>query len=129
MSTNCITFIGRTFSLAAKRALVGSRHKDMAHRSMPDAGIVIKDNCWKMRQRITAHQLYVQGAKLRSLTRLGGPPPASPMLCKHCGQGDVQYVSSDEPWCEEHLACPLCNSTYNLNDYPKENHEHIAEGE
>lgn len=70
--SNCITHIGRTFSPAAKRALVGSRHKDMAHRSMPDAGIVIKDNCWAMRKRIVAHQLYVQGARLRSLKRLTG---------------------------------------------------------
>lgn len=35
--------------------------------------------------------------------------------CPHCMKGTLEYCGSDEPWADEHLICPACDSTYNLD--------------
>ena len=40
-------------------------------------------------------------------------------LCSFCRRGRVRLIPPDEPWTTWHWACPRCNSTYPLEEYPK----------
>ena len=39
--------------------------------------------------------------------------------CRFCHKGIVEKSSANEPWSDEHWACPECDSTYNISEYPK----------
>jgi hypothetical protein len=45
--------------------------------------------------------------------------PKFRMLCDFCRKGDVHLVGAVEPHSTEHWACPLCDSTYPIEIYPK----------
>lgn len=34
--------------------------------------------------------------------------------CPYCGKAELVVISADEPWNDEHLQCPECDSTYNI---------------
>jgi uncharacterized protein YbaR (Trm112 family) len=33
-------------------------------------------------------------------------------LCPYCKKGRLKVVPADEPWNDEYLACPVCDSTF-----------------
>lgn len=35
--------------------------------------------------------------------------------CSHCEEGRLEYCPADEPWSDEHLICPECYSTFNMD--------------
>jgi hypothetical protein len=41
-------------------------------------------------------------------------------LCGFCQEADVGKVKADEPYSNEHWACPACDSTYFMEHYPRE---------
>ncbi len=34
------------------------------------------------------------------------------MICPHCKEGELEYISGVEPWSTEHYQCNRCDSTY-----------------
>ena len=38
--------------------------------------------------------------------------PAEGDLCPHCKEDVLIFIGPNEPWCNEHLYCPYCDSTY-----------------
>lgn len=40
--------------------------------------------------------------------------PVEGGLCPHCEQDILVYCAASEPWSDEHLICPFCDSTYNI---------------
>jgi len=41
------------------------------------------------------------------------------MQCTHCGKENVAWVGAYHPYSTEHWQCPLCDSTYITEDYPR----------
>lgn len=35
------------------------------------------------------------------------------MICPNCEQAELELVGADEPWHDDYLICPICDSTYN----------------
>lgn len=48
-------------------------------------------------------------------------PTVAGMLCTFCKKSDVHLVGADLPMSEEHWSCPVCDSTYPITEYKKEN--------
>jgi hypothetical protein len=40
--------------------------------------------------------------------------PAEGDPCPHCKEDVLIFIRPNEPWCNEHLYCPYCDSTYAL---------------
>jgi len=37
-------------------------------------------------------------------------------ICPFCKKGKLRLCRGYFPYCEDHLICPLCDSTYNLGE-------------
>ena len=37
-------------------------------------------------------------------------------ICPHCGGDKLVLIPELEPWYTDHLQCPKCDSTYNLEE-------------
>ena len=41
------------------------------------------------------------------------------MLCPYCSKEELILIPEDYPWSTEHLYCPSCDSTYNMDENGK----------
>ena len=44
-------------------------------------------------------------------------------ICTFCKEKEVELVPEYFPWSTKHWACSLCNSTYDISEYPKDSEE------
>ena len=47
-------------------------------------------------------------------------------ICAFCKNKEVVIVPEYFPWSDKHWACPLCDSTYDISEYPKNNKSEIS---
>lgn len=53
-------------------------------------------------------------------THSNQPDENDVLLCSFCKKRLVERVAEYFPWTQEHWACPLCHSTYDITIYPSE---------